>query len=190
MRKWHGSEGAKHLERIGVEKGHTVVDFGCRVGHYSIPAGRLVGPEGRVYAIDRNRDALRALEKKAAGLGVTSVSPMHNDGGVKIDLPAAAADVVLLYDILHMMDKPVRTELYEEVLRVLKPGALLSVYPTHTKIFLPNGHFAAMTIDDVQHEIMEAGFLYKAAVWCCLSHDNGLVDSCVLSFRKRHEAES
>jgi len=40
MRRWHQSQGVEFLERIGIREGQVVVDFGCRVGHYSIPAGK------------------------------------------------------------------------------------------------------------------------------------------------------
>jgi hypothetical protein len=33
------------VKRIGIETGHTVVDFGARVGHYSIPAAIAVGKD-------------------------------------------------------------------------------------------------------------------------------------------------
>ncbi len=46
------SDPQKNLERIGIPQGITVVDLGAGSGHYAIGAARLVGKEGRVYAVD------------------------------------------------------------------------------------------------------------------------------------------
>jgi ubiquinone/menaquinone biosynthesis C-methylase UbiE len=185
MRRWYQSQGVEFLERIGIREGQVVVDFGCRVGHYSIPAGKAVGSRGCVYAVDKNRRALVTLTQSSARHGVRSVRTILNEGGTTIDLPDSSVDCVLLYDILHMMEKPVRVTLYRDVARVLRSGALLSVHAAHSKDFIPNKHFAGMTIDDVQHEIQESGLLYKTTVWDRITHDNGLVESGVMNFRKK-----
>ncbi len=56
--------------------------------------------------------------------------------------------VVLLYDVLHSYYFSVneRRKLLREVYRVLKPNALLSVYPEH------------MELEEVKREIEEANF--------------------------------
>jgi len=41
------------LERIGISKGQTVLDFGCGYGIYTIPVAKIVGKQGRVYALDK-----------------------------------------------------------------------------------------------------------------------------------------
>jgi cyclopropane fatty-acyl-phospholipid synthase-like methyltransferase len=66
MRTWENRKGPVLLKRIGVKPGHTVVDLGCRVGHYSIPAAIPVGLDARVYATDNDRDALNRLSVKAS----------------------------------------------------------------------------------------------------------------------------
>lgn len=185
MRRWHQSQGVEFLERIGIREGMVVVDFGCRVGHYSIPAGKAVGSRGCVYAVDKNRRALVTLAQSSARHGVRSVRTIRNDGGTTIDLPDSSVDCVLLYDILHMMEKPVKMALYRDVARVLRSGGLLSVHPSHTDAFMPNKYFAGMAIEDVQHEIQDVGLLYQATMWWRISHDSGLMDSSVLNFRKR-----
>jgi len=48
-----------------VEKGQVVADLGCGPGYYTLVLAEFVGPEGRVYAVDSDGKAIRALEKKA-----------------------------------------------------------------------------------------------------------------------------
>ena len=48
-----------------VKKGQMVADLGCSSGYYTLPLAELVGPEGKVYAVDLSKKSIRALEKKA-----------------------------------------------------------------------------------------------------------------------------
>jgi len=45
------------LIEAGIEEDQRVLDFGCNSGAYTIPAARLFGKEGKVYAIDKNSEA-------------------------------------------------------------------------------------------------------------------------------------
>ena len=58
---WEEQEGVIFLRKIGIKIGQTVLDFGCRVGHYTIPAAEIVGNSGIVYAIDSEQQALKEL---------------------------------------------------------------------------------------------------------------------------------
>jgi ubiquinone/menaquinone biosynthesis C-methylase UbiE len=47
-----------------VSEGQTVADLGCGPGYYTLALAERVGPEGRIYAVDSDEKAIRALEKK------------------------------------------------------------------------------------------------------------------------------
>ena len=49
------------LEKAGIERGQIVLDFGCGSGTYTLPAARIVGSEGKVYALDKDKKALAVL---------------------------------------------------------------------------------------------------------------------------------
>ena len=57
-RKWIEEDGPKFLREIGLKKGQAVLDFGCGDGHYTIPASKAVGMNGRVYALDKDKNKL------------------------------------------------------------------------------------------------------------------------------------
>ena len=54
----------KILEQIGIRAGSKILDFDVGSGSYSIPAAQLVGPTGKVYAIDIYRFAIKEISKK------------------------------------------------------------------------------------------------------------------------------
>ena len=47
-----------------VKKGQVVADLGCATGYYALALANSVGSAGKVYAVDKNKKSIRALEKK------------------------------------------------------------------------------------------------------------------------------
>jgi len=111
----------ERLRQSGVREGQTVLDYACGPGYHTIPAARLVGPAGRVYALDIQPAAARMVTKRAKTAGVDNVSVIVSDRDTGI--PTGSVDLVLLYDaIAAIADK---RGVLAELDRVLKPGGVL-----------------------------------------------------------------
>jgi ubiquinone/menaquinone biosynthesis C-methylase UbiE len=160
------------------------VDFGCRVGHYSIPAARLVGRAGQVYAIDKDRHSLSRLAEKVGRLGLTNLRTIVGCDRPIIDAPTCSVDVVLLYDVLHYFDASRRKELLQEAFRVLVPKGLLSVYPKHTLEDSPAKEFMDLSVSGLRREIQFCHFRCIGRYESKMSHDDDLIEGYVLNFRK------
>lgn len=184
MEKWERNAGVKFLKKIGLGPGQVVLDFGAGVGHYTIPAAIVVGEEGKVYSIDKRPDALNEVERKARLLGLGKIILIITDGEVHFKIENGSFDVVFLYDVLHYLEGNVRTTLYQELHRMLKPDGLLSVYPKHVKGDHPRDKFEKLHIKDVKKEIMKSGFRFEGEFRDVISHDNSLNPGCVLNFRR------
>ena len=118
------------LERIGIRKGHIVLDFGCGYGIYTIPAAKIVSEHGRVYALDKDKEALDGLMQKARAADLANIERMGTSGEMKIALADKAVDVVLLFDVFHSFYFPQvgdRKRLLDEIHRIMKPSAFLSI---------------------------------------------------------------
>src|SRR5918995_7490128 len=113
----------KILEQIGIRPGSIILDYGAGSGSYSIPAAQLVGPAGKVYAVDIHPLAIREVQKKARMKGLKNVHTILTD--YKTYLPDASIDVILLLYVLHDFKNP--NVVITELDRVLKPMGLLSV---------------------------------------------------------------
>lgn len=179
---WFQEAGKRLLKRIGIAKGEIVLDFGARVGYYSIPAAKVVGRKGIVNALDKDGGALDELMRIAKSEGVENIKRLDTSGELTIPLSSESVDVVLLYDVLHLIDA--RDLLYKEVQRILRPDGLLSVYPKHNKLDSPGWGLKDMAPGDIIKEIERHGFSFTEE--CCgeLSHDDGFNPGCVLNFRK------
>ncbi|MBN1888529.1 MAG: class I SAM-dependent methyltransferase [Thermoflexales bacterium] len=115
------------LEEAGVEAGFTLLDYGCGPGGYVGGAAELVGEAGTVYALDVHPLAVRRVQELAQRKGLTNVKTIHSD--CQTGLPDGSVDLVLLYDIFHMLNAP--EAILAELHRVLKRDGVLSVSDHH-----------------------------------------------------------
>jgi len=184
MLYWEEEKGVEFLRRIGINEGDNVLDFGCRVGHYTIPAAIIAGSEGVVYAIDTQENALTELERKKKALNLTNIKILKTSGQLSLPLEDEIIDAVLLYDVLHYIKKLDRKKLYREIFRVLKQDGLLSIYPKHSLEDNPMMEFRSIGLENIKQEIQSANFFFDKRHCGLISHDNGLNRGCMLNFRK------
>lgn len=185
MRQWESRDGVDFLKGIGVRPGDNLVDFGCRVGHYSIPAAFAVGPSGTVYALDKDQKPLDQLMEKAREHGLGNIKTIRASGPLDADIESRSIDVVLLYDVLHYFTQSQRRTLFHRVFHVLKPAGLLSVYPKHTLEDWPLRELKDLRIRDVEREICRCRFRSDGRYEAMISHDDALGHGRVMNFRKR-----
>jgi precorrin-6B methylase 2 len=95
---------AKALKRIGLATGQTFLDYGSGPGSYALAAARIVGPAGKVYAVDSNPQAVEHLRQAAGRANLSNVTPILADSPAV--LPAGSADLALLHDVLHELSDP------------------------------------------------------------------------------------
>ncbi len=119
----------KILQEAGVCSGMTVLDFGCGPGGFSLAAARMVGPQGRVYAVDMHPLAVKSVRAAAMRKALNNIETIPGNG--LVDIPAGSVDIVLLYDVLHDLSDPIPIQM--EWHRVLKPKGILSVSDHHLK---------------------------------------------------------
>jgi ubiquinone/menaquinone biosynthesis C-methylase UbiE len=120
----------KQLEKVGIKEGQTLLDFGCGSASYVIPAARMVGGKGMVYAVDIHPLAISAVEKKATKEGLTNIATILSDRDT--GLPDESIDVVLLYDVIRSIKD--KRALLKELHRVMKENGLLSILAEHIKV--------------------------------------------------------
>jgi ubiquinone/menaquinone biosynthesis C-methylase UbiE len=134
----------KVLEEVGIQSGFNVLDYGCGPGSYVIPAAKLVGQSGKIYALDIHPLAIEKVKSLASKKSWTNVKTIQSD--CKTDLDDNSIDVVLLYDTFHDVDDP--EGVLQELHRVLKSDGLLSFSDHHLKE------------DEIVSEVMK-GSLFK-----------------------------
>jgi len=165
FKRWLDENAYEFLEEVGVCSGQIVLDFGCGSGTYTIPAARIVGEFGLVYALDASRSALDRVEEKAKREGLGNIVRIE-EGEFSLRLRDASVDHVLLIDVLHEIDD--KEGVFDRIYRVLKPDGDVIVYPMH------------MDEEDVVKLVLNKSFTLKEKK----------LDGHILVFKKLHARES
>lgn len=164
------------IKSVGLKAGQAVLDLGCGSGTYTIPAAKMTGSRGTVYALDKDNGVLDDLMQRADSEGLTNIERMDTAGGTQIALANDSIDVVLLFDILHcyyFSSWHERQKLLTEIYRILKPNGLLSVYPKHMET-------------EAKDEIESADFNLETEHSVTLIHNGrDLERGQILNFRKK-----
>jgi ubiquinone/menaquinone biosynthesis C-methylase UbiE len=116
------------LKKARLEEGMHVVDYGCGPGSFAIPAAEIVGPQGRVFAVDIHPLALSSVKHKALRKGLANIETIlvrGYDTGIK----GSSIDRVLLIDTFTQIEN--REALLRELYRVLKGNGLLLLAREH-----------------------------------------------------------
>ena len=143
------------LANLGVKLGMTICDMGCGNGYHTLKLAKMVGPQGRILAVDIQQEMLDKLEQRAEEAELTNITPilgqLHDPG-----LPEGEVDMILLVDVYHEFSHP--EHMLAAMRRALAPGGVVVVlefreedpdvpiHPLHKmskkqilKEFLPNG---------------------------------------------------
>jgi ubiquinone/menaquinone biosynthesis C-methylase UbiE len=106
-----------------VTPGMTVLEVGPGMGFFTLPMARMVGPEGRVVAVDVQEAMLRGLRRRAerAGLSERVITRVCPPTSLDVADFAGKVDFALVYAVVHEL--PNAGHFFAEVAEALKPGA-------------------------------------------------------------------
>ena len=125
LRKWYNNLAKTFLSKIGIREGSYVVDLGCGAGNYVLPAGKIVGEEGRIYAIDNEQIVIDEISKKTKQQKLTKqIKTIQTKGGFAFPIEDYSIDFTLIFDVLGAIanDKGIEgiKKLVEELHRITK----------------------------------------------------------------------
>jgi ubiquinone/menaquinone biosynthesis C-methylase UbiE len=113
-----------------VRPGMLVVEPGCGMGFFTLDLVRMVGPEGRVVAIDLQEKMLAGLRRRAQRAGLEGRLDTRLAGPDRLSIAdlAGQVDLVLAFYMVHELGDSVA--FFAEISAALKTdGAVLVVEP-------------------------------------------------------------
>ncbi len=110
-KKWQDPQ--KIFSAIGLSSGMVFVDIGCGEGYFALPAARMAGPGGKVYATDINADSVGVLREHTAKEGLVNLFAEAKAAEETV-ICEGCADIVFFGINLHDFENP------EKVLRNAK----------------------------------------------------------------------
>jgi len=109
---------------IEIKEGQTVVDLGSGAGNDVFVARSFVGDTGKVIGIDFTNEMIDKANRNKAKLGYTNIE--FKLGEIeKMPLEDNTTDIVLSNCVLNLV--PNKQNAFNEIFRILKPGAKFSI---------------------------------------------------------------
>lgn len=113
------------LIKLGLKKDNIFADIGSGNGYFSFPASEIVGPRGKVYAMDISQDMLNEIKKTIEDkniLNIELVKTSEND----LVIPDNSINFALTSTVLHEVDD--LSHFLKEIRRIIvKNGRLAAI---------------------------------------------------------------
>ncbi len=96
---------SESFKQLKLAEGMSVCDLGCGNGYWTLPMARDVGNDGKVYAVDIQREMLQKLRQRSSKYKLDNIEPVLG----KVDdpnLPENKTDLVLLVHVYHEFAHP------------------------------------------------------------------------------------
>ena len=146
----------KAVALLGLTPGMTVCDLGAGTGYYAVRMARLVGDQGKVYAVDIQPRMLELLGKRLASAGIKNIQPLLG-GETETNLPADSQDLIILVDVYHEFSKP--REMLRSIRKALKEtGRLVLLEFRKEDPNVPIRLEHKMSLAEVKAELEPEGF--------------------------------
>jgi SAM-dependent methyltransferase len=108
--------------RAGIGNGQTVIDVGAGPGFAALDLARIVGPTGRVIALERAPHFLSVLRQRAERDGLGNIETRETDVSDEAGFGEDLADAAWCRWVLSFVTDPRRT--IGHIARALKPGGV------------------------------------------------------------------
>jgi len=131
-----------------VKPGASVIDIGCGLGYFSIALARLVGPGGRVIALDVQPQMVKRARHRATRHGLADRIDFHTCAADHLGI-TQPADFILAFWVVHEVADP--QALFQELRSLLKPEGYLLIAE-------PKGHVSATRFAAIVALAREVGF--------------------------------
>jgi ubiquinone/menaquinone biosynthesis C-methylase UbiE len=144
------------LKCLNLKPGMIVCDMGSGNGFYTLKMAPMVGEQGRILAVDIQKEMLDMLNDRAAAAGTKNVETIL---GTVVDpkLPDGKVDLVLCVDVYHELDHP--EEMLAAMRKSLSPaGRMVLVEFRAEDPKVPIKPLHKMTKAQIMKEIPPNGF--------------------------------
>lgn len=149
-------ENPERMLRGLIIEGMTVLEPGCGMGYFTLPMARMVGPGGKVVAVDIQPKMLSALRRRAEKAGLSSRVEARLAGPDHLALQdlEGQVDVAVALHVVHEVPDP--SAFFLEIRKALRPGA---------RFFLaePRGHVSRKKMEETLSTAEAAGYVTEKA---------------------------
>ena len=150
------------IDALEIQPGQTIADLGAGSGYYSFRIAPLVGPTGKVLAIDIEPTMLDVIAQRASREHVANIATVRSSARDP-NLAPHSVDLLFMVDVYHELEYPY--EVMSRVREALKPGgrvALVEYRAEDPAVQIKPVH--KMSEAQVRREMQAAGFKHVKTV--------------------------
>ena len=112
------------MKQLRLKPGMVVCDMGSGNGYHSLKMAKIVGDEGKVFAVDIQPEMLRLLKARARAAGLENIKTIENKLHDPM-LPEDTFDLILLVDVYHEFSHP--EHMLKGMLKSLKKDGVVAL---------------------------------------------------------------
>ena len=145
------------IQVLHLRPGQAVADLGAGSGYFTRRLAKVVGEQGRVYAVDIELSLLTTLMRRVDREGLDQVIPIFAATHAS-RLPQSCCDLVLMVNSFHMI--PDRVAYLGRLSKLLRPQGRIAVVGWRKDVQGPAhspGTQYRLTAEDVARDAREAG---------------------------------
>ena len=143
------------IQSLEIKPGDHVADLGSGGGYFTFRLANAVGPAGKVYAVDIDRDMTQLVEKQAKDKNVGNVEVILAKPNDPL-LPPTGVDLILTVDTYHHIDN--RVSYFANVRKYLRANGRIAVIDFDRRAWL-EGLFRHYTPPEfIKREMENAGY--------------------------------
>lgn len=145
------------LSAIGLKAGQSIADVGAGGGYFSLRFAETAGEQGKVYAVDANREYLDSIKRSAEKKGLHNLVLVFLSEGV-LNLPEKAFDLIFMRNVTHHISD--RIAYFKGLLKYLKSdGRVVIIEYKRGKTFSFRRLFGHhVPHETIVREMSEAGY--------------------------------
>jgi len=137
-----------NFQRLNIQKGHTVVDYGCGPARYLYNISKAIGNHGKLYATDIHPLAIKRATEKVEKYKLKNVEVIFAKG-YSCPIPDNTVDTLLALDMFHMIQDT--NSLLQEFARIVKKDGT---------VIIEDGH---QSREETRNKIITSGYFTIAA---------------------------
>ena len=154
-----GRDGWQQPERVvqslAIKPGERIADLGSGGGYFTFRLSQAVGPTGKVYAVDVDKDMLEDLAERAKNDGYRNIEKVlakYDDPS----LPESGVDLIFTSNVYHHIEA--RAKYFADAARYLRPGGRIAIVDFNGKHWSATFVGHTTPVELIKKEMGEAGY--------------------------------
>jgi ubiquinone/menaquinone biosynthesis C-methylase UbiE len=146
------------IESLQLRPGAVIADLGAGGGYFTFRLARAVGPAGKVYAVDIDREMVELVAAQAKKDAVSNVETIL----AKTDdplLPQTGVDLIFTTNAYHHFDN--RVTYFAKIRKYLRPGGRIAVIDFDRRAWLEGLLRHYIPSEFIKREMEQAGYVLQ-----------------------------